>query len=271
MHRILREPLFHFITIAGLLLLANGLWSHFAKPEIIISTAAVEARARDWQATSGIAPTNKQLADIARELATEEVLFRESLKREMAMDNRVRSSLVTMMRSALKPPVTPPTDEQLKEIRANSPKENIMLPAQVGFENVTFTSEADVPTDLLKKLREGGPIPTSTAAVKLANPLPPTYRPQLDRLLGTEFCDTVFTMPLHQWHGPVRSTRGVHFIRVTSRDAERPIPFDEIRGMLQAKWIEQRENETITAEAVKLAQHYRIVLPEMTGPTHAKQ
>lgn len=271
MHRILREPLFHFIAIAALLLLANGLWNHFRKPEIIISRAAVEARALHWQTTTGATPSKQQLASIAAELATEEVLFRESLKRDMVTDNRVRSSLVTMMRSALKPPVTPPTDEQLKEIRANSPKENIMLPAQAGFENVTFTSEADVPPDLLKKLRDGGPVPFSTAAVKLANPLPPTYRPQLDRLLGTEFCDTVFTMPLHQWHGPIRSTRGVHFIRVTSREAERPIPFDEIRGMLQAKWIEQRENETITAEAAKLSQEYRIILPDTTAPTQARQ
>ncbi|MBK1814209.1 peptidyl-prolyl cis-trans isomerase [Luteolibacter yonseiensis] len=271
MHRILREPLFHFLAVAAMILAADGMWSRFRKPEIIVSAAAVESRAREWQATSGIAPTAGQRSQIARDLATEEVLFRESLKREMATDNRVRSSLVGMMRSALKPPVTPPTDEELKEVLSNSPKENIMLPAQIGFESVTYTNDADVPPDLLKKLRDGAPVPASTAAVKLANPLPPTYRPQLDRLLGTAFCDAVFTLPLHQWQGPIRSTRGVHFVRVTTREVERPIPFAEIRGMLEAKWIEGRENETIAVEAAKLAQNYRIVLPDPAAtPAPAK-
>jgi len=270
MHRILREPLFHFLLAAAFLLAADAGWRHFRKPVVEISTAAVDARARAWQERTGMKAGREQRMEIARDLATDEVLFRESLKRDMASDNRVRTSLIQMMRTALKPPVTPPTDDQLKEVRAQSPKENIMLPAQASFQHVTFRNSGEVPPDLFGRLRNGEAPPASTDGVKLANPLPSTYRPQLERLFGAAFTNSVFTAPLQEWQGPITSSRGVHFIRVLSRDADMPIPFKEIRGMLEAKWIEQRENEAIALEARKLEEGYNIVLPKSGIPADAK-
>ncbi|RYD31658.1 MAG: peptidyl-prolyl cis-trans isomerase, partial [Verrucomicrobiaceae bacterium] len=225
MQRLLREPLFHFVIAAVILLAADAGWRHFRKPVVTISEAAVEARARNWEERTGRPPTGDQRMEIARQLATEEVLFRESLKREMASDNRVRDSLIQMMRTSLKPPVTPPSDEQLKEVRAASPKENIMLPAEVAFQHVSFLQRADIPDGLLEKLRRGETPPPSAPGIRLANPLPPTYRPQVEQVFGQAFTNAVFTLPPQEWQGPVQSSRGIHFVRVTSREAEKPIPF----------------------------------------------
>lgn len=270
MHRVFREPLFHFLIIAALLLLADSAWRHLSRPVVEISAAAVAARSQAWKDQTGVMPDEAQSLQIARDLATEEVFFRESMKKNMASDNRVRTSLIQMMRTSLKPPVTPPTDEELKEIRNQSPRENIMLPPQVGFEHVSFTDASEVPRDLLTALRGGQKPPASSASVRISNPLPPTYQPQIQRLLGDAFSRSVFTLPLNEWHGPITSTRGVHFVRVLSRDAEQPIPFEQVRGMLEAKWIEKRENETISREARKLEEGYRIVLPEIGKSSREK-
>jgi hypothetical protein len=270
MHRIFREPLFHFMAVAVLLLLLDTGWRHFRKPVVEISAAAVDARSRTWQETAGEPPSTEQRMQIAKELAIEEVFFREALKRDMAADNRVRTSLIQMMRTSLKPPVTPPSDDQLKEIRAESPRENIMLPAKVSFEHVSFSNSSEVPNDLPSRLRGGEKPPESTLSVRMANPLPPTFQPQLERLLGKEFTTAVFALPLEEWHGPMTSSRGVHFLRIHSREPEQPIPFEQIRGMLEAKWIQLRENEVIAVEGQKLEKQYRIVLPSSTTPTPAK-
>lgn len=270
MQRILREPLFHFLVAAAFILSADAAWRHFKKPVVTVSPAAVETRARGWQERTGMVPTDEQRKDIARQLATEEVLFRESLKRDMATDNRVRDSLILMMRTALKPAITPPTDEQLKEVRAQSPKENIMLPSQASFQHVSFRDRTEVPQGLLKRLRSGETPPPSSPGIRLSNPLPPTYRPQLEQIFGKDVANSIFTLPLNEWQGPFTSPRGVHFVLITAREAEKPIPFEEIRGMLEAKWIEQRENETIAEEARKLSEEYTIVLPETATRTESK-
>lgn len=270
MQRILREPLFHFIVAAAVILAADAAWRHFKKPVVTVSLAAVDTRARGWQERTGLVPTDEQRKDIARQLATEEVLFRESLKRDMATDNRVRDSLIGMMRTSLKPALTPPTDEQLKEVRDRSPEENRMRPSQASVEHVSFRDRTEVPQGLLKRLRSGETPPPSSPGIRLANPLPPTYRPQLEQIFGKDVANSIFTLPLDEWQGPFTSPRGVHFVRITAREAEKPVPFVEIRGMLEAKWIEQRENETIAEEARKLSEEYTIVLPETAARKESK-
>ena len=145
-----------------------------------------------------------------------------------------------------------------------------MLPSQASFQHVSFRDRTEVPHGLLKRLRAGEAPPASSPGIRLANPLPPTYRPQLEQIFGKDVADSIFTLPLNEWQGPFTSPRGVHFVLITAREPEKPIPFAEIRGMLEAKWIEQRENEAIAEEARKISEEYTIVLPETATRTEKK-
>jgi len=262
MRALLREPLLHFTLLAALLLGLNSFWTNGRKPVIEITAEAVMAQAEVSEQRLGRRLRAEERNQLAQEMLREEILFREAQRRGMVADNQVRGTLIAMMRTALKPVQAPPSDDELNKVRSALPRDSTTLPEQISFEHVSFATADKVPTDLLARLRAGASAQALGETIRLANPLPPTYRPQLDRLLGTDFVAEVGKLPLNEWHGPLTSTRGVHFVRVLSRQAEQPLPMEQLRPMLESQWMKSREGDAVAGEVEKLKADYHIVLPE---------
>jgi hypothetical protein len=227
-----------------------------------ITAAAVEAQAAGHRSRMGRDLTTQELARLPQELLQDEILFREAQKRGMVSDNQVRSTLIAMMRSTLKPVFEAATDEELQALRSRLPRENTTLPPQISFDHVSFAKAENIPLDLLEKLRSGADATTQGEPAKLANPLPPTYRPQVERLMGREFAEQAFVQPIGQWRGPITSTQGIHFVRVISRQTERPMEFAAIRSMLESHWMNEKLAEAVTREVNQLKGDYRVILPQ---------
>lgn len=269
MRTLFREPLLHFLVLGGLLFAADALWAPLRKPVVEIKAQALAAQAGVAEQRLGRPLNAEELQRLGRKMLEDEMLFREAQRRGMVADNRVRQTLIQMMRSALKPVTAPPTVQELEETRARLPLESTTLPAKISFEHVSFTSMDRVPAGLLEKLRAGEKPPAGDA-VRLGNPLPSTFRPQVERLLGADFATQVFSLPLNEWHGPLQSTRGVHLLRVISRQADQPLPMEELRHMLESRWREQQEDKAVEAEVDKLKADYRVILPAaLAGKTEA--
>lgn len=270
MRSILREPLLHFLVLGALLLAADTIWRQARKPVVEITAEAVNAQATQTAQRLGRPLTLEEKERLAREMLQDEILFREAQKHGMLEDNSVRRTLVQMMRSSLKPVSAPPSDEELNQVRLRLPRENTVLPELIAFEHVSYTGADKVPAGALEKLRLGEKL-ASSDGVRLNNPLPPTYRPQIERILGKDFSDKVFSLPPNQWHGPLTSERGVHFVFVTSLKREEPVPLQELRQMLEARWRREQEDQAVTAEVEKLRSEYWIILPQLTaGESEAK-
>jgi hypothetical protein len=255
----------HFVLLAALLLALNAVTSKSRKPVVEISAAAVEAQAALNAQRLGRPLTAGERARLTEEMLADEILFREAQRRGMVSDNQVRGTLVAMMRSALKPVTVEPTEEELNATRSKLPRENTTLPEQISFEHVSFTAAEKVPADLLAKLRGGADPKSLGEPLRLSNPLPPTYRPHVERLLGNEFAAKVYVQPLHEWQGPLVSTLGVHFVRVVSRQAEQPLPLEAIRPMLKSHWMNEKLGDAVAREVDRLKADYRIVLPDSTA------
>jgi hypothetical protein len=80
----LRLPLLHFLVLGGALFGAQQLLP--VREEIRFSAAQVEQLERDWQRSTGAAPTEAQLAASLRHAADEEILLREALR--LGLDER---------------------------------------------------------------------------------------------------------------------------------------------------------------------------------------
>lgn len=269
MRAIFRDPLPHFIGLALLLLGANAIHEAIRKPDLEITPADVEARAALSADMLGCPLTGEEKSRLSREMFEDEILFREAQKRGMIQDNHVRETLISMMRSTLKPVAITATDKELRAILAAMPRENTTLPAQLAFDHVSFASDASPPPDLLEKLRSGTDPKSFGDPLRLANPFPPTYRPQLERLFGNDFAPRVFSQPLGEWHGPIPSTRGIHFIRLTTRQSESPLPMEQLRPLLETRWQQQQENAAVAREADRLAAGYKLILPPAANPPDA--
>lgn len=263
MRAMIREPLLHFL-VAAAALLALDFWTRpFRKPVVEIQAAAVEVQSGMTAQKLGRPLTVGERAVLADQLLQDEILFREAQRRGMVSDNQVRSTLIAMMRSALKPVTAEPTDEELNATRSKLPRESTNLPEQISFDHVAYSSAEKVPADLASRLRSGADPRLFGEPMPLANPLPPTYRPQVERLLGTDFTDKVFVQPINEWQGPIPSSRGVFFVRVTARKPEQPLPLEAIKPILEAHWMSQKQDEAVAREVELLKAGYRIVMPHL--------
>lgn len=260
MRSLFREPLLHFLVLGGLLFAGDTLWQQQRKPVVEIKAEAVTAQAGVAEQRLGRPLTAPELQRLENKMLEDEMLFREAQRRGMVADNRVRNTLIQMMRSALKPVTAPPGVKELEETRARLPLESTSLPAKISFEHVSFTTMDRVPAGLLEKLRAGEKPPAGDA-VRLGNPLPATFRPQVERLLGAEFAAKVFALPLNEWHGPLQSARGAHLLRVISNQADQPLPMEELRHMLESRWREEQADKAVEAEVEKLKDDYRVIVP----------
>jgi hypothetical protein len=261
MRPLFREPLLHFIVIAALLLALDAATRRSRKPLVEFTAAAVEAQAEASARQLGRPLTPDERRDLIDRMLQDEILFLEARKRGMVADNQVRGTLVAMMRSALKPVTAEPTGEELEALRATLPRESTTLPEQIAFDHVSFTAPEKVPAGLLDELRGGADPKAFGEPLRLANPFPPTYRPQLERLLGKDFAQQVFVQPPGDWRGPLASSLGMHFIRVTTRQPEQPLPLESIKPLLLGHWNSERQDDAVSKEVEKLKAGYRIVLP----------
>ncbi len=269
MHTFIREPLLHFLVLAGMIFALNSFLSEGRKPLVEITAAAVEAQARVSEQRLRRPLSAAEIERLTQEMLQEEILFQEAQRRGMVSDHQVRGTLISMMRTALKPMVAAPDDAALLALRDELPRDTTTLPEQLSFEHVSFTAPDKVPPDLLAKLRAGASSPSLGETIRLANPLPPTYRPQLDSLLGTDFVAKLVKLPLNEWHGPLTSTRGSHFVRLISRVAEQSLPMDQLRPLLESHWLKSHDADVVTREVAKLMADYRILLPGRSPATEA--
>lgn len=255
---LLKEPLLHFLLAAALLLLG---WHFFARPEVKVSPQLINGIVKDYEGTLGRAATPEEVGKITDEYVENEILFREALRTGLIQDNRVRGLLIQTMRTSLRPIVQQPTEADLVALRNLTP-EIYRYPAKISFEHVSFADEKSIPEGVLEKLRSGTPPQgLGDPSVRLANPLPPTFRTQLDHLFGAAFTDTLIKCEKGVWSGPFPSNRGVHFVKILSSDPEQDMPMNELRPTLTGKWSGIKEAEIISRKVAEMKKSYRVVLP----------
>lgn len=256
---LLREPLCHFVVVAALIVGAHQLYLRHSRPKIEVASEWLDSLGRDYELRSGRKPDEAERIQLAHDYVEEEILFREAQKAGHDEDPRVRHLLAMTMRETLEPVVADPSEADLEEMRARDP-ESYRFPAGVTFEHVSFPSTAEAPPDLLDTLRKGGSVPSSPA-VRLPNPMPMTWMPQVEKMFGKDFADAISETKRGEWNGPLTSTRGVHFVKIREYTAPRDIPMDEIRTALKTKWITARQKAAVSEKVAEFRKGYRVVLP----------
>lgn len=211
-------------------------------------------------------PTAVELQKAFEYYVRSEVLYREALERGLDRnDPVVRMSLVgkITMLGAAQAQTTEPTDEELKayfELRS----ERYRIPASLSLVQVYLSRDRRADSidrdavQLLERLREDNPPPDALAelgdSIMLPNVATNVSEDELARTFGEQFRESVVSLPVGQWQGPVVSGFGLHLVRISRREESR-IP----------EWVEVRKRVTtdLLYEGSQAAedQFYAEVLP----------
>ena len=255
-----REPLVHFLALAALL---------FVIYDLLMPSRTGAARHRPGQHRGGRRPAGGP-ARSAADRTGAQVGHRTRDRRRGAVARGLQARPGPGRRRAaasgaedafvLGEEVPEPSAAELRAYLAAN-RERYRGPPTVTLDHVFFADPADVPDELLAQLQNGRSIDgLGDPLAMLGDTLPRYTVRDLMGLVGPEVARRVFEAPAGEWRGPVRSERGVHFMRVAVRHPPSMPSFEELESYLRQDWILDQQRRAAAVRLAELRREYRIVV-----------
>ncbi len=278
-HRLLREPLLHFL-LAGVAVFAAYAWLH---PESVARDAShrIELTQDDlrqiavgWLAQGRPAPTPDEMRSLVESRVREELLYREALALGLDQgDTIVKRRLAQKMEflfedlSALREPTEAELEAWFAEHAAS-----FALPARGTFHLLYFSPDrrgdrarGDAAHALARLASQPGDAP---AAAALADPFmfQDYYGDHsfgdVAKSFGPGFADALFQLAPGAWRGPIQSGYGWHLVFVDSLTPSRTPAFEEVASDVRSAWTTEQREQIRERALADLKGRYEIVVPQ---------
>jgi hypothetical protein len=282
LRRLVAEPLFQFLVIGVLLFGGYSLLQERAgdpEPEtILVSSGRIAQLAEIFSRTWQRQPTPDELRGLVDSFVKEEVFYREGRKLGLDEDDTVfRRRLQQKMEFLMEPSsaeLTPGDGELEAFLAAN--RDAYRLPAQMAFAQIYLDPQkhddaAAEAERLLSELGDGGDdVDPTTLGDRTLLPaaMPLSSESGIAATFGEEFASALAATPVGEWTGPVRSTFGVHIVRIDERKAPRDPELSEVAEYVRRDWEEKRRREIADQRYDQLRKRYTVVV-EATPPAQA--
>jgi hypothetical protein len=205
--RWLREPLLHFAVLGALLFAGYGLVGseRVAPDEIVVTPEQVESLSSTFERTWLRPPTDAELAERVQAWVREEVFYREGMALGLDRDDPViRNRVRTKMEFLADEAATAEPSEAELQAWLSEHAADYALPDRVSFE------------------QEGGAA-LLPAAMTDATPA------EIASVFGPEFSEALAALEPGVWNEAVRSSYGVHRVRILEKRAGRRASLEEVR------------------------------------------
>jgi hypothetical protein len=263
LNALLHEPLLGFALSGGLIFLLYMTFGDDARQRIVISEDAVQAMVEERRLVLNREVDASDRDRLIRSLVDNEILLNEAIARGLYLsDAKVRKRLVQKMNFLLAEEPPEPTPAQLQALFDAMP-DDYVTPRTTSFEHVFFKTDSAAAQAVLPGLRDGSYTSGDVGEIFwLGSDMQRYSSKQLLILLGFEFDRALKHLPVDEWHGPVRSGRGWHLVRVTARHEPQVLADDELQRKLVQDWKAQwREHRREQAFAM-LRDRYEVVYPQ---------
>ncbi|WP_164658473.1 peptidyl-prolyl cis-trans isomerase [Tropicibacter sp. Alg240-R139] len=266
--RVLREPLVHFLALAGLLFVMQALFATDQRDLIVVDTQT-QKFLFDQEEELQLRPlTDAEKTDIVDGFIEEEILVREAVKRGFSDSSRIRALLLQNMRFFIAGDLREPTEADLREFfAANSDK--FESPPSFDLDHVMFKASGEVPQGLLNDLNTGSD-PAGFGEVDMSFGRVLRYMDQrrLVQALGGETARQALEALSkdRNWHGPfVSPTGSVHFLRVIKTNPPQLPDFDRARDWISAQWLADKSRQLLETELQSVRQDYQVEVERLDG------
>lgn len=270
--KLLREPVLHFVLIGVALFVLYG---KVAAPDrtgtrVVVSQAAVDNLAREFQARWFRPPSAEELTGLVDSYVRDEILYREGVAQGLDRDDpvikrRVRQKLEVIAEEQIARDA--PGDAELAAYLAKHAA-RFARPGAASFEQIFFPESAsaqDIAAARAQAARGMDP-----ARLGKATMLPPRVDDlRMDlvaRDFGAEFAAAIEKLPLNEWTGPVRSGFGQHLVRLSARTPAAAPKLEDVRAAVAREWEAERRSASLAESYKRLRAKYEIVI-EATEPS----
>jgi hypothetical protein len=277
MTRLLKEPLLHFLVLGAALF---GLFALVGNKEaeqpatIVVSAARIDNLANGFVRTWQRPPSAEELRGLIDDHIRDEVFYRQGKalgldRDDIVIRRRLRQKLEFVAEDM---GVAEPSDGELVAYLTSN-AERFRSEDRLTFSQVYLSAarrdalERDAESVAAKLANENGE--TDAAALGdhflLGEEFRAMPRSDVTRTFGERFAEQLFSLEQGRWQGPVASSYGLHFIRVSERTQGGPLPLDAVRPAVRREWMNARRLEAEATLYRTLRERYEIVVEAPSG------
>jgi hypothetical protein len=261
--RFLKEPLFHFIVLAGLLFVANYLLSATQKVKIVVDRQSAEFLIQQREDLELRTLSAAERSEVIESYIEDEILYSEAYKRGLDRgDSRMRRNMILKMRGLLTGEIENPTEQVLRAYFEIN-RDKFTVPASINIDHVYYRSKGDVADGQLQRLRSGANhLEVGEFDFNMPRLMPRMTQQYLVGTFGPEVAKSILAIQDGQWHGPFESIHGVHFIRVNSRTPAQLKSYEGVQRYLEDYWVLDRGRQRIEDEVARLRDNYEVIVED---------
>jgi hypothetical protein len=266
--KLLAEPMLHFLLI-GIALFAIYQWKapvDSDRRRIVITQGVVDDLVTQHVAARGREPSSTELNHLIESYVRDEILYREGVKLGLDRDDivvkrRVRQKIEMIAEEDAS--TRAPTDADLSAyLTANQAR--FVQPAILTFEQVFIGASTSGPGVVQAVAVTRAALRTGTDPEELGKPtlLPSrmTLTPAdlVARDFGASFAAALESAPVGEWVGPIDSSFGAHYVRVSDRRPAVAPPLTAVRDQVVREWENERRQRARNDAYKKMRGDYQI-------------
>jgi len=258
----------HFLVIGMALFIAYR-WKAPADSggrRIIVTQGVIDDLVTQHAAAKGREPSTNELNHLIESYVRDEILYREGVKLGLEHDDivvkrRVRQKIEMIAEEDASTRV--PTDADLSAyLTANQAR--FVQPAILTFEQVFLGPPTSGPGVVhavavtRERLRSGDDPEELGKPTLLPHRMTRTAADLVARDFGPSFAATLEKVPVGEWVGPIGSSFGAHYVRVSDRTPASAPQLDAVRDHVVREWENERRQRARNDAYAKMRADYQV-------------
>jgi len=276
---LLGEPMLHFLLI-GIALFAASQWKtpvESSGRRIVITRGVVDDLVTQHVAAKGREPSATELNHLIESYVRDEILYREGVRLGLERDDivvkrRVRQKIEMIAEEDAS--TRAPTDADLSAYLVAN-RARFAQPAILTFDQV-FIGESTSGRGVVhavavarEALRKGGDPEDLGKPTLLPHRMTRTPADLVARDFGAEFAAALEKAPLGDWAGPIDSSFGAHYVRVSDRTPAAAPQLAAVRDHVVREWENERRQRARNDAYTKMRGEYQVSI-ETELPTERR-
>jgi parvulin-like peptidyl-prolyl isomerase len=265
---LLGEPMLHFLLI-GIALFAAYQWMAPVDSDgrrIVITQGVVDDLVTQHVAAKGREPSSTELNHLIESYVHDEILYREGVKLGLERDDivvkrRVRQKIEVIAEEDAS--TRAPTDADLSAYLAAN-QARFAQPAILTFEQVFLGASTSGP-EVVKAvavtragLRNGTNLEELGKPTLLPLRLTETPADLVARDFGAAFAAALEKVPVGEWAGPIDSSFGAHYVRVSERTPAVAPQLAAVRDHVVREWENERRQRARNDAYARMRGEYEV-------------
>src|SRR5215469_8232171 len=278
LHRLLREPLLHFLLI-GLALFAIYAYMHRGRMgtessrQIVLSLDDLRQMDLYFESQWHRQPTPEEFQAMVEDKVREEVLYREGIAMGLDKDDTIVKRRMAQKMQFLAEDVAAAHEPSSAELKAwfDENRERFALPSRYSFRHLYFSPDKrgkNAQEDAANALAKiAGQPEDSKLAASITDQFmfQDYYRDRTPEALAKEF-GPLFTVALEKlkrgtWQGPIESGYGWHLVYVDTVISGRIPAFEEIEADVKTAWLGEQKAQEWKRAYAQMRAKYTVLLP----------